>query len=70
MEYDKGLMDIHFTRIQRPFNEGWFMGVNTLLISSLFDKLLEAQVVMGKLILFLHYLLQGIHLNAHEKFGL
>ena len=27
MEYAKGLMDIHFTHLQRPFNEGWFMEV-------------------------------------------
>ena len=30
MEYDKGLMDIVFTHLQIPFNEGRFMGVNLL----------------------------------------
>ena len=41
-----------------------------LLISSLFHQLLEAQVVMGNLILVLHYLSQGIHPHAYEKLGL
>ena len=40
-----------------------------LLLSSLFDQLLEAQVVMGKLILVIHYLSQGIHPHPYEKLG-
>ena len=40
-----------------------------LLLSYLFDQLLESQVVMGKLILVLQYLSQGIHPHAYEKLG-
>ena len=65
MEYTKGLMDVPFTHIQIPLNEGWFMGENLLLFF-----FIEAQVVMGKLILVLHYMSQGLHLHAYENFEL